>query len=121
MMKLKMILATRLPLYLLLAALISMHACKNKKKAAEVTDTEAVKEQIQEELGQSDDVQINEGTKEPNTGDSRNAAVVVPKALTKSEQLSKYFREVTQSGSYEAANASKSKALSCLAIPMHPC
>ena len=116
MMKLRIALASRMPLYLLLTALISIHACKNKKKVAEVTDTEAAKEQVEERVAQIK--QAEEQAEE--VSESAKKPVVVAKAMTKSEMLSKYFTEMTQATSYQAANTSKEKALQLFSNPNAP-
>ncbi|MFT6136816.1 MAG: hypothetical protein ACJAZM_003324, partial [Cyclobacteriaceae bacterium] len=87
-MKLRIILASRLPLYILLIGLLSVHACKNKKKLTEVTDQEAVKEEIADELARNE--ANEESASEPNASEMKSVSMPLV-TLTKSQMVDKYF------------------------------
>lgn len=117
-MKLRIALASRLPLYFLIAGLISLHACKNKKKLAEISDKEAVKEQIAEEMSSEEDAapQMTDETA-PVQLESRTISA---EELSQSQKINKYFMEISSAGSYEKANQSINQTLTMFNSPDAP-
>ena len=117
MMKLRIILASRMPLYLILGGLISMHACKNKKQLTEISDTEEVKAQIEQELGQEQEqktpervttqLQTSQVTRKPLSG----------KELTRSQQVNQHFEQVATAQDYATANKAIDEAMSQFSGP----
>lgn len=118
MMKLRIALASRLPLYFLIAALISLHACKNKKKLAEISDKEDVTEQMKEELTGEPEV-VPEVTEETAPVQLESRAISAEE-LSQSEKVNKYFREISSASSYEAANQSINQTLTMFSSPEAP-
>lgn len=120
MMKLRIALASRLPLYFLLVALLSMHACKNKKKLTEVTDTEAAKEQVGEQIAEIKAAEQSNEQKSNPISEPKKATAPAAKVLTKSEQLGVYMKDMAQAGNLQAANMTKDKALQMFSSPNAP-
>ncbi|MEQ8472386.1 MAG: nucleoid-structuring protein H-NS [Marinoscillum sp.] len=89
---------------LLLALVVGFSSCKNKKKMSEVSDTQEIKEQMEEELGDDDMTDP-----EP----ERNAV----KEPTKSQKLENYFTAIANSSSATSANGSISEALTMFSSP----
>ncbi|MFT4737241.1 MAG: hypothetical protein ACI8QD_000662 [Cyclobacteriaceae bacterium] len=116
-MKLRIILASRLPLYILLIGLLSVHACKNKKKLTEVTDQEAVKEEIADELARNE--ANEESASEPNASEMKSVSMPLV-TLTKSQMVDKYFMEITGASSVDLANGSIDKTLQFFSNPEVP-
>lgn len=92
---------------LILALVVGFSSCKNKKKMSEVSDTQEVKEQIEEELGE-DDIEDSEPERE---------AVKEP---TKSQKLENYFTAISNASSATSANGSISEALTMFSTPNAP-
>ena len=117
-MKLRMILASRMPLYMLLILMISVHACKNKKKVGEVSDTEAAKEQLEQQMAEEAKIDAEETTDERT--ETTKKAVATVKPITRSERLGNYFQDIAAAQSLNAANATKNKALELFSNPNAP-
>jgi hypothetical protein len=94
---------------LLLALIVGFSACKNKKKVAEVSDPQEVRDQIEEELAEDQTEEMEEpeeriATKEPN----------------KSQKLENYFTAIANAPSATSANGSISEALTMFGRPDAP-
>ena len=91
---------------LLLALVVGFSSCKNKKKMSDVSDPNAVGQQIEEELEET----------EEETPEER----VAVKEPTKSERLENYFQAIAQASSTTSANGSISEALTMFSNPNAP-
>jgi hypothetical protein len=113
MMKLRIALASRLPLYFLIIGLVSLHACKNKKKLAEVSNQEAVQEQIKEEMAPhviETPVEV-EPVQEPRSESSE---------VSSSSQIKESMTEIGKASSFGLANQSIEETLLQFSSPDVP-
>lgn len=90
---------------LLLVLIVGFSSCKNKKKMADVSDQQEVREQIEEELEE-------EANEEPER--------VATKEPTRSQKLETYFAAIANSSSVTAANGTISEALTMFSNPNAP-
>jgi len=88
---------------MLIGLIIGFSACKNKKKISEISDPQAVKEQLAEELGDEED--------EADTEDISTNDRVAVKEPSKSQKLENYFAAVASAASSASADASMREAL----------
>ena len=114
MLKLKIALASRLPLYILIIGLMSINACKNKKKLTEVTDTEAVKAQIEQELEPATEEEVVP-EKEPVVLKSNTKP-----PMTQSQQLAENLKNIAKAPNYNAANQTITQTLQMFSSPDAP-
>jgi hypothetical protein len=117
MMKLRIILASRIPLYLLLVGLLSIHACKNKKKLAEISDAEEVNTAITEELANEKETTAIVDDVPENRTTAATSRAVSAKELSKSQMVNSYFDEISSSNDYAKANQSIGQALELFSNP----
>lgn len=88
----------------LLALIVGFSACKNKKKVTEVSDPNAVKVQIEEELEDDPEEDTRVASKEP----------------TRTEKLETYFSAIASAQSVSSANGTISEALTLFSSPDAP-
>ncbi|MFY0606594.1 MAG: nucleoid-structuring protein H-NS [Cyclobacteriaceae bacterium] len=82
---------------LLLILTVGASSCKNKKKAADVSDQEAAQAQVEEELA-------NEANEDEDTPAFTRVAVKEP---SKTEKLEQYFGKISNSSTVSSANMSE--------------
>ena len=97
---------------MLLCLLIGMAgACKNKKKVSEITDTQEVKDQMAEELGEDEKV-VSETQDEPERKPT--------KAPSKSQKLTQSFSAINDAASTSEANDKIQETLGMFSSPDVP-
>lgn len=94
-------------LLLLMAMVLGFTSCKNKKKVADISDPQAVKEQMEKEFGEDDDDSSEDITQKENNNPPR----VAVKEPTKTERLETYFSRVASGGNTAASTANINEAL----------
>ncbi|MFZ9045823.1 MAG: nucleoid-structuring protein H-NS [Cyclobacteriaceae bacterium] len=115
MMKLIIVLTSRLPLYFLLVGLISVHACKNKKKIAEISDQQVVKEQIQEAIAEQPEEVKQEVAVEKDHSPSYD-----PVDQEAAGEIEDSMTEIRSASSFNLANQSIEETLSFFSSPDAP-
>ena len=97
---------SRINMLIVLALFMGFTACKNKKKAGEISDPNEVKEQIEEEIANYEEEESDDrvAVKEPNS----------------TQKLHNYFGAIAGASSPQAANGSISEALTMFSTPDAP-
>lgn len=91
---------------LVLAMVIGFSACKGKKKVTDVSDTEATRAEIEEEMA------ADAGEEEDDVTLSEEAA--------RSQRLENYFKAISNAPSLQSANGSISETLTMFSSPDAP-
>lgn len=104
--------SSMLRLILLVAVVIGASSCKKNKKLSELSNPEAEKEKIEQEIENTE-----EPEKEPIT---KPLKINLPEKLTSEQKLNNYFTSIASSSSTASANNSIQEALSMFSSPNAP-
>ena len=105
-------LSNALRLVVLAAVVVGASSCKKNKKIAELSDPEAEKEKIEQDMEAQEEVEA--------TPETKPLPLNLPAKLTEEQKLNNFFTSIADASSTSAANSSINEALTMFSSPDAP-